>query len=384
MSVIILIMLASLSVGLVFVGAFIWSVRSGQYEDTLTPSMRVLADDAVQIRFQNAGSAAAPVPASEKNSERLTKDNSMKAKMSATGQTGAVVLVLAAATAGAIGADSPNWLDTTISPVANPIYFEDAKITSEVRPIYMYHFLPDTFDFYGGSVPLGGVVQVMAVQARYAVTDRLAIIATKDGYVQFQPDHTLAHKYGWADLAAGLKYALMDDRDHELLVTPGLTVTVPTGSTDVWQGHGSGEENIFVSAEKGFDRPYLDKFHVLANVGFRVPNDFSQNTAQFHYSLQLDYYVHQYFIPFFALNGDTVLSNGSQKLLGSVPLNTEGYDLINFGSTQAAGATQLTVGGGFRSRIVKDVDIGAAYEAGIVDPVGIFDSRVTVDVIWRF
>ena len=31
---------------LVFLGAFIWSVRSGQYEDTLTPSMRMLADEA--------------------------------------------------------------------------------------------------------------------------------------------------------------------------------------------------------------------------------------------------------------------------------------------------------------------------------------------------
>ena len=45
MSVIIILMLASLAVGLVFVGAFVWSVRSGQFEDTLTPSMRVLGED---------------------------------------------------------------------------------------------------------------------------------------------------------------------------------------------------------------------------------------------------------------------------------------------------------------------------------------------------
>ena len=304
--------------------------------------------------------------------------------MDTTGQAGAVALVLAAATAGATGADNSSWLDNTISPVANPIYFEDAKITSEVHPVYMYHFLPDTFHFAGGKVPLGGDVQVMAVQARYAINDRLAIIATKDGYVQFQPDHTLASKYGWADLAAGLKYAVVDDKDNQLLVTPGLTVTVPTGSSDVWQGHGSGDENVFVSAEKGFAQQYLDKLHILANVGVIIPNDFSQNTAQLHYSLQLDYYVHQYFIPFFAMNGYTILSDGNQKLLGAVPLNTEGYDLINFGSTQVSGTTQLTVGGGFRSRLLKNLDIGASYEAGVVDPVGIFDSRVTVDLIWRF
>jgi cbb3-type cytochrome oxidase maturation protein len=46
MNVVIVLMLASLAVGLVFVGAFVWSVRNGQYEDTLTPAMRVLTDEA--------------------------------------------------------------------------------------------------------------------------------------------------------------------------------------------------------------------------------------------------------------------------------------------------------------------------------------------------
>ena len=46
MSVIIVLILASLIVALLFLGAFIWSVRSGQYDDTLTPAMRVLAEDA--------------------------------------------------------------------------------------------------------------------------------------------------------------------------------------------------------------------------------------------------------------------------------------------------------------------------------------------------
>jgi cbb3-type cytochrome oxidase maturation protein len=64
MSVIIILMLASLAVGLVFVGAFVWSVRSGQYEDTLTPGMRVLADDAAvpDSPVTAAGKAAAVKP----------------------------------------------------------------------------------------------------------------------------------------------------------------------------------------------------------------------------------------------------------------------------------------------------------------------------------
>ena len=295
-----------------------------------------------------------------------------------------MALILTASTARVLGADTTaSWLDNTISPVSNPIFFEDPKINSEVHPIYMYHILPDTFDFNGGHVPLGGDVQVFAVQLRYAINDRLAIIATKDGYIEYQPEHsnglkTLAHHYGFADVAAGLKYALIDDKDQQFILTPGFTITLPAGSTEVYQGYGGGEWNIFASAEKGFGN-----FHLTGNAGFNIPNNFAEQTAELHYSAQADYYVSQWFIPFFAANGYTVLSSGIYNKLG-VPLNTELYDLIDSGSTKASGTTQFTVGGGARARLSKSVDVGVAYEAGVVDPVGIFAGRVTADAVWRF
>jgi hypothetical protein len=82
-------------------------------------------------------------------------------------------------------------------------------------------------------------------------------------------------------------------------------------------------------------------------------------------------------------NGYTILSDGNRNVL-PVPLNTEGYDLINFGSTDASGTTQISLGGGARSRLLKNLDIGVAYEVGVGNSVGIFQSRVTADVIWRF
>lgn len=45
MSVILILILASLGVALLFLGGFIWAVRGGQYEDTYTPSMRVLTEE---------------------------------------------------------------------------------------------------------------------------------------------------------------------------------------------------------------------------------------------------------------------------------------------------------------------------------------------------
>ncbi len=44
-SVIILLIGASLFVALIFLFAFIWSVRNGQYEDKYTPSVRILFDE---------------------------------------------------------------------------------------------------------------------------------------------------------------------------------------------------------------------------------------------------------------------------------------------------------------------------------------------------
>ena len=44
MPVILLLILASLGLALAFLAAFVWAVRAGQYEDTCTPSMRVLMD----------------------------------------------------------------------------------------------------------------------------------------------------------------------------------------------------------------------------------------------------------------------------------------------------------------------------------------------------
>jgi hypothetical protein len=274
--------------------------------------------------------------------------------------------------------EQPAWLEKTISPVANPIYFEDPRITTEVRPIFIQHWLPDTFHYEGGSVPLGGAVQVYALQARWAITDKLGLIATKDGYIDMNPDNTLQHEHGWANIAAGLKYGLVQDNENQFLVTPGFTIELPTGNEDVLQGRGKGIWNFFASAEKGWNN-----LHLTGNLGFDVPNDFSENTSQMHYSVQLDYYVCQHFIPFIVGNGYTVLSEGENLLLGSVPLNTEMSDLINFGSTDARGWSQFIIGAGFRSKLVKNLDFGFAYEYCLTSPDGIFDQRITVDLIWR-
>jgi cbb3-type cytochrome oxidase maturation protein len=45
MSVIIVLLLASISVAALFLGAFIWSVKKGQFDDDYSPPRRILFED---------------------------------------------------------------------------------------------------------------------------------------------------------------------------------------------------------------------------------------------------------------------------------------------------------------------------------------------------
>lgn len=45
MIVILILIPLSIALAAVFLGGFVWAVRSGQYEDTGTPAMRPLMDD---------------------------------------------------------------------------------------------------------------------------------------------------------------------------------------------------------------------------------------------------------------------------------------------------------------------------------------------------
>ena len=131
---------------------------------------------------------------------------------------------------------------------------------------------------------------------------------------------------------------------------------------------------MFVSAEKGFD-----DFHLTTNVGLRFPNDTDEQSTILHYSLQADYYVCQWFIPFVVANGWTVLADGN-----GLPIDSEGYDVINFGSSRSSGTTQMTWAVVSARASSSNVDLGFAYEKAVISPEGLTDDRFTFDVSIRF
>lgn len=282
-----------------------------------------------------------------------------------------VAVSLLCLAAPALTAAEASWKDELVTPVANPILFESPVIQSELRPLFFYHNLNDKF-----LIP--GDVQVYALQFRLALTEKLALIATKDGWVELNPKAG-GNVDGWADIGAGLKYNLIDDADNQFLLTPGFTFTFPTGDDEVFQGsdHGDGQFDFFVSAAKGFD-----KFQLMGNAGLILPIDSDKDSTLLHYSIQLAHNSCSWFKPFVVLNGYTGLRNGKTPGLGG--LTSEGYDVINFGAGDVKGETMLVLGAGFRTALGRAVDLGFAYEKDITTDDGIFDDRFTVDLIWKF
>ena len=275
---------------------------------------------------------------------------------------GAVALILSQSNT----AQGESWKDNTIAPVTNPFYFEAAQVNTELRPVFIHHEIPSSF--LGG-----GDANVYGVQARWAVNDRLALIATKGGICDLDMPAAGINETGWADLGFGLKYAAVDDEENQLLITPGLKLELPSGSGGIFQNNGDGEWNVFVSAMKGFD-----DLHFTGSVGARIPNVNDEESSFLHWSAQVDYYTCKWFIPFIAFNSFTVLSGGD----GATPV--EGYDLINFGSAAAEGDTYSAIGFGFRSRLHDRVDLGLSYENGVGSNEGIMDERYIVDMVIRF
>ena len=66
MSVLMLLIPLSVLIAACFLAAFFWAVRSGQYEDTCTPALRILTDDAPA---RTARVAANPVEVSANGGE---------------------------------------------------------------------------------------------------------------------------------------------------------------------------------------------------------------------------------------------------------------------------------------------------------------------------
>jgi hypothetical protein len=298
-------------------------------------------------------------------------------------------------------ADCPTWFpdfqcdrhgrhEGFSAPVSAPYLFEDPFITTGASAYALWHQFPKS------SALQGGHVNVLAVQLRAAITDRLGFIATQDGVAFFDPDNPLLERRtGLMDFTAGFKYALVDRPDQGVIVSPSLRFRVPMGSRNVFQNNGDG---IFIPGlSAGWKAGDL---HWLGNVGAELPIDGGANSTMIFWNMHLDYNILGFVSPFAELNAYHYVNNGDGKYkihtnaLGNVPLSAvqtvfntgpfEGLDYSNLGSDNVTGNNIFTLAVGARVPIGKHVSIGAAYEFPIFENEDVTKQRVTTNLLVEF
>lgn len=266
---------------------------------------------------------------------------------------------------GSLG-DEQDKFQTYLPPVSGALMNETPQITTELRPMFWFHKIPKE------SVVGNGNVYLLAAQARIALTKRLGIIATKDGYAWIKPEKTLDHDAGFADLAFGLKYALLYYPEKDFIFTVGTKYEAPTGTLELndihFQGSGKGLQDLFFSTEKRWG-----KLGVEGGFGWTIPYDTVRNSGLVHYHAHVDYEILKNLFPTFEFNGYTVANKGRERAL-----NFEGVDVFNLGND--GGGTVLTFAPGFRYKINSHVQVGTAYEFS-VGRHDLIDYRVQADMV---
>jgi hypothetical protein len=249
--------------------------------------------------------------------------------------------------------------------MTNPVYFEDPRNLTEARLIFLNHQIP-------GAVMGGGAVQLLALQVRAALTDRLSIIATKDGYI-FPGDGPPIE--GWADVALGLKYNLYADPGEQRLLSAGFTYELASGSQNALQGNGSGEFDMFLTG--GMQLGELS--HFVSALGFRLPTDPGDQNDQFYWSFHWDRRLAARPIyGFFELNWYHWLTN----VAGGQPVS--GLDLYNLGSSGVAGTNIVTGAIGAKVKFTENTELGVAWEVPLTQRRDLLDNRITADFIIRY
>lgn len=268
-----------------------------------------------------------------------------------------------------------------INPISNPTLSDLALPQTNVHAMLIHQKLPSQVNLGGAGVDLGGDLNLVAIQLEYALNERLSIVATKDGYIDFNPENTLTDQEGFANLAAGLKYAFIYDPASQFALAGSAIVELPTGNRDVFQGYGDGAVNLQVHALK-----LLDKWQFSGSAGVHLPLDGDAESLTGFASGHISYRLTERFIPLAEINLYHTFSDGDGSETPISVTDFEGGDLINLGSSNAyENRDAVTAALGFRYILSDSVNLGAAYEIPLTDESdGLMDSRVTIDIVWKF
>lgn len=272
---------------------------------------------------------------------------------------------------------SDRCFDDFISPMIDFVHFEDPRTLTELRPIFVNHNFPGRLG--PAEIPAGGNIQLIALQFRVALTERLSLIGVKDGYIVDNSNGALDGllNSGWADITAGLKYNFLRDAQSGTLLSGGFTYEIPLGSEGALQSVGDGEFHFFATGGQRFAD---GNAHFLSSFGWQLPVDQSVQSTTVHWNNHFDVRVTDMCYLFTENSWRHWVDDADHGLA----LGVSGQDLINLGSTNVDGNDLVTHNLGVKVKPRRNVELGFAYEFPLTGFKDVIEDRYQVEAIFRY
>ncbi len=274
---------------------------------------------------------------------------------------------------------SDHEFDSFISPVSNPIYFEDPRALTELRPMFIFQHTRDN-----NPVFKGGDNYFALLQGRLALTDSVSLVVNKFGWTWIDPKGGVPGidpGNGFSELHLGPKFTFLRSEVSGTVAALGLNFEVATGSSKVAQDTGNLSLSPYFSVAQNFWRSSFGSFNFMNTTGYSLSID-SKRTDFLYASFHLDYHFQQWpkIYPLIELNLTRYVMNGSAR-----PGDFEGSNLFNFGSMAVAGHSDVTMAVGFRYKFSEAIQLGLAGEFSIIGGHRHMEGyRIGGDLIFRY
>jgi hypothetical protein len=202
---------------------------------------------------------------------------------------------------------------------------------------------------------------------------RLQRLASFDPLGQFANVEAGGNRSGWLNLGGFIQYTLIEDVPDQFLLTGGLRLEVPCGSTEIFQGHGPVHMAPYLTMGKGFGN-----VHVLATTGYYFPvGPGNDNLQVFNVDLHIDRRTFGWLYPLVEFNWDYATKGININL----PARSGFFDLGNF----EASGNILTMAVGANAVLVPEkLEVGAVYLTSLATQRDFNLNGLMVKIVYRY
>jgi hypothetical protein len=269
--------------------------------------------------------------------------------------------------------------------ISNPLQSIDPRSLTQICPIFLSSWVSPI-----PALPSGDG-QVYGPAISVALSDRLCVGMNQGGYARldfngnepglFRDRFGKLHdrrefasdREGWLNLGGFFQYTLIEDVPNQFLLTGGMRIEVPSGSSAIFQGNGPAHLAPYATVGKEFGC-----FHVLATGGYQFPTGSGDATTDlFYLNLHLDRQTFGWLYPLVELN--CIYHTTSV----AVDLPTR-RGLIDFGNFESSGNI-VTLSVGANAVIVRNhLEFGAVYTTSLATQRDLNVDGLLVKMVMRY